>query len=227
MKKRLLTFRMDPSDIDWLDKYAVTLGVDRTAVVSDLIRALRAGRLRFVPPEEPEAFPASIRSRGLDLSWASCIERAEMESKFKGFCVPDADTGCWNWKDATSKPFFYWRGKSYPAARFSLAFYGGPIPDGMFACHTCDNQLCVCPDHLWAGTPLENTRDMWSKGRNFGGSNWTPQPARPVPELTRRAPLPDTPTQPIETLFVGSHEAASLAFPAEHPPNAAPNNLKE
>jgi hypothetical protein len=40
------------------------------------------------------------------------------------------------------------------------------IPDGIKACHTCDNPWCVNPTHIFLGTTADNNRDAISKGRN-------------------------------------------------------------
>lgn len=75
--------------------------------------------------------------------------------------------GCHLWKGGTLKEYgsFALLGKTKLAHRLAWEISRGPIPDGLFVCHRCDNPRCVNPDHLFVGTHTDNMRDMHSKGR--------------------------------------------------------------
>lgn len=46
----------------------------------------------------------------------------------------------------------------------------GEIPGNMLVLHTCDNSLCVNPEHLFLGTQKDNMDDARKKGR--GNPKW-------------------------------------------------------
>lgn len=48
---------------------------------------------------------------------------------------------------------------------YSYELANGPVPAGLEIMHSCDNPLCVRPDHLSVGTHTENVRDASAKGR--------------------------------------------------------------
>lgn len=57
------------------------------------------------------------------------------------------------------------RDKMRRAHRVAWEAHFGPIPEGLFVCHHCDNPPCVDIGHLFLGTHRDNMADMIRKGR--------------------------------------------------------------
>ncbi len=103
---------------------------------------------------------------------------------------------CWVWLGATREGGYgslRFHGRNVSASRLSWEWTCGPIADGMWVLHRCDNPPCVRPSHLFLGTAQDNARDRDAKGRNYqvtqpeklsrGERHWTST----HPELIRRA----------------------------------------
>ncbi len=84
---------------------------------------------------------------------------------------------CWLWTAQLDKEGYgqfriLCKGRRYQAHRISWRLHFGEIPEGMKACHHCDNPACVRPSHLFLGTQTHNVADMNAKGRHaFGEKN--------------------------------------------------------
>lgn len=76
--------------------------------------------------------------------------------------------GCWPWNRGKF-PQGYGAisvdGKLRYAHRVSYELINGPIPDGLFVCHKCDNPPCVNPEHLYLGDVKRNSGDAAKRGR--------------------------------------------------------------
>lgn len=99
--------------------------------------------------------------------------KTTLEERFWRYVSPEPNSGCWIWDGAVSSNGYgtitvgqKGPGTQLTATHVSLAIHGRPLPKGMFACHSCDFPPCVNPDHLFHGTPKQNTQDSISKGRS-------------------------------------------------------------
>ena len=94
---------------------------------------------------------------------------------------------CWLWT-AASHPFGYGviriDGKNRLAHRVMYELRNGPIPDGKYICHTCDNPACVNPEHLFIGTQKDNMQDCSQKGRARSSKAPRPGSLHPQTKLT-------------------------------------------
>ena len=80
---------------------------------------------------------------------------------------------CWEWQGARNNKGYgilmlKEPGKKHVARtthRFSWELHNGPIPNGLWVLHRCDNPPCANPAHLFLGDNADNIRDMWAKGR--------------------------------------------------------------
>jgi hypothetical protein len=105
----------------------------------------------------------------------------------KGYRVPVLDRfwakvqkrtdGCWEWTGMRVKPgrntpngsgygYLWLEGKMVRAHRLAYELFVAPIPAGLLIMHSCDRPWCVNPDHLSAGTSVDNARDCVAKGRH-------------------------------------------------------------
>lgn len=75
---------------------------------------------------------------------------------------------CWEWTGA-KRPKGYGvisvDGVQRGATWVSMLLHGKPLSDGMWALHKCDNPRCVNPDHLYEGTPKQNSKDAVLRNR--------------------------------------------------------------
>ena len=96
-----------------------------------------------------------------------------LEDRFWSKVLKGKADDCWNW-EAGRTPRGYGSfaigrrridRRMISAHRQAYQLAIGPIPQGHYVCHSCDNPPCCNPGHLFVGTQHDNMRDMLTKGR--------------------------------------------------------------
>lgn len=77
---------------------------------------------------------------------------------------------CWPWDNPGKRGYGYIgtggrEGHFLRAHRVAWELANGPIPDGLYVLHDCDNPACCNPTHLHLGTQADNIREAIERGR--------------------------------------------------------------
>lgn len=82
--------------------------------------------------------------------------------------IPEPNSGCLLWTGWYTSDGYGGIGinyKKYKAHRISWESIHGKIDDNMHVLHKCDNPACINVDHLYLGTPKDNSDDRGRRQR--------------------------------------------------------------
>jgi hypothetical protein len=78
-------------------------------------------------------------------------------------------SGCWEWRSAQgTQRYGQFRAEEglKKAHVYSYEMARGPVPQGVYVLHSCDNPPCVNPAHLRLGTHIDNMQDVIDRERH-------------------------------------------------------------
>lgn len=99
--------------------------------------------------------------------------RGTLWERLLALSVLDPVSGCWIWIGATVINVRGDRyGKIFVKGKYKLAHRASwecvherAMPRRKHGAHSCDNTLCICPDHIRGARPGANQREAYRKGR--------------------------------------------------------------
>ncbi len=83
-------------------------------------------------------------------------------SKWNGECLESTFKS----KSQSGYAMIKYRNSTIGCHRASWIVNHGKIPGNLWVLHSCDNPLCIRIDHLFLGTPKDNSQDMIQKNRD-------------------------------------------------------------
>jgi hypothetical protein len=100
--------------------------------------------------------------------------KTSLDASFLMSRIKIDNSGCWLWvkrngEIAPRYGQFVNNGKHYRSHVVAYEIFVGSIDKGQFVCHSCDNPPCCNPNHLFLGSPQDNSDDMVQKGRSNNG----------------------------------------------------------
>ena len=103
-------------------------------------------------------------SRPIELTVEAILDRS----------IPEPNSGCWIWlgnigsRTKNGKNHYGLIGQRHlKAHRVSYRVFKGRIPYGKLVLHSCNNSLCVNPEHLRVGSDRDNQKDRY-QSRLYG-----------------------------------------------------------
>ncbi len=85
--------------------------------------------------------------------WAKVDRRSENE--------------CWPWLGKPNNQgygYFMYQRQTYIATRIMYFLHNAKDPNDLMVCHTCNNKMCVNPNHFYLGTSSENQQQAFDDG---------------------------------------------------------------